>query len=151
MGEIIECISHLGLLHHLSGLLGLSILDVEETDLVRGLGGGDDTEPVTELLLLKELLDQVLEVTLGEGSLGLNDDLGLLASDLDGLSELTSLTVNLDAGLQEVGEVIGVDDLLSSVALNGELDLSLLSNLLLQCFNITPIRIHITTIIHIRE
>ena len=120
------------LLSHLSSLLSLSIIDVEEADLVGGLVGGNDTEPVTELLLLEELLDQVLEVALGEGSLSLNGDLGLLAGDLDGLTELTSLTVNLDAGLQEVGKIVGVDDLLGGGNLNDELELRLLDNLLLQ-------------------
>jgi hypothetical protein len=30
--------------------------DVEEAELVNTLGGGDDTKPVTELVLLEELL-----------------------------------------------------------------------------------------------
>lgn len=37
-------------------LLGVVINDVEEAELVDTLGGGDDAEPVTELLLLEELL-----------------------------------------------------------------------------------------------
>jgi hypothetical protein len=37
-------------------LLSLVVDDVEEAELVDTLGGGDDTEPVTELLLLEELL-----------------------------------------------------------------------------------------------
>ena len=37
-------------------LLGLVVDDVEELELVHSLRGGDDTEPVTELLLLEELL-----------------------------------------------------------------------------------------------
>lgn len=37
-------------------LVGLVVDDVEEAELVDTLGGGDDTEPVTELLLLEELL-----------------------------------------------------------------------------------------------
>lgn len=42
--------------HLLIILLGLVVDDVEEAELVNTLGGGDDTEPVTELLLLEELL-----------------------------------------------------------------------------------------------
>lgn len=37
-------------------LISLVVNDVEELELVDTLGGGDDTEPVTELLLLEELL-----------------------------------------------------------------------------------------------
>ena len=37
-------------------ILSLVVDDVEEAELVNTLGGGDDTEPVTELLLLEELL-----------------------------------------------------------------------------------------------
>lgn len=37
-------------------LIGLVVDDVEEAELVHTLGGGDDAEPVTELLLLEELL-----------------------------------------------------------------------------------------------
>lgn len=37
-------------------LVSLVVNDVEELELVDTSGGGDDTEPVTELLLLEELL-----------------------------------------------------------------------------------------------
>jgi hypothetical protein len=37
-------------------LISLVVDDVEEAELVNTLGGGNDTEPVTELLLLEELL-----------------------------------------------------------------------------------------------
>lgn len=40
-------------------VLSLVVDDVEEAELVDTLGGGDDTEPVTELLLLEELLGAV--------------------------------------------------------------------------------------------
>lgn len=40
-------------------ILSLVVDDVEEAELVNTLGGGDDTEPVTELLLLEELLGTV--------------------------------------------------------------------------------------------
>jgi hypothetical protein len=40
-------------------LIGLVVDDVEEAELVHALGGGDDAEPVTELLLLEELLSPV--------------------------------------------------------------------------------------------
>jgi hypothetical protein len=37
-------------------LLGVVVDDVEEAKLVHTLGGGNDAEPVTQLLLLEELL-----------------------------------------------------------------------------------------------
>lgn len=40
-------------------VLSLVVDDVEEAELVDTLGGGNDTEPVTELLLLEELLGAV--------------------------------------------------------------------------------------------
>ena len=45
------CTTHLILI-----LIGLVVDDVEEAELVHALRGGDDAEPVTELLLLEELL-----------------------------------------------------------------------------------------------
>jgi hypothetical protein len=50
----------------LSGIVDLLIIlirlvvdNVEEAELVDALGGGNDAEPVTELLLLEELLGAV--------------------------------------------------------------------------------------------
>lgn len=45
--------------HLLVVLVSLVVDDVEELELVDTSGGGDDTEPVTELLLLEELLGAV--------------------------------------------------------------------------------------------
>lgn len=42
-------------------LLSLVVDDVVEAELVDTLGGGDDTEPVTELLLLEVLLGAELK------------------------------------------------------------------------------------------
>ena len=50
----------------LSGIIDLLVIlvnvvadNVEEAELVNALGGGNDAEPVTELLLLEELLGAV--------------------------------------------------------------------------------------------
>lgn len=43
-------------LHLLLVLVGFVVDDVVELELVDALGGGDDAEPVTKLLLLEELL-----------------------------------------------------------------------------------------------
>jgi hypothetical protein len=86
--------------------------DVVEAELVDTLGGGDDTEPVTELLLLEELLCQVLEVATGEVLVGDDLDLAVVeVGDGDALAEVTGKTVNLDAGLEEGGEGRRVEDL----------------------------------------
>jgi len=45
--------------HLLLVILRLVVDDVEEAELVHTLGGGDDAKPVTELLLLEELLGAV--------------------------------------------------------------------------------------------
>jgi hypothetical protein len=48
---------------HLLVILLISVVDdVEEAELVDTLGGGDDTEPVTELVLLEELLGAVVSL-----------------------------------------------------------------------------------------
>lgn len=68
---------------HLVLSLLLVVRDVEELDLVALLGGGDDTEPVTELLLAEVLLGQVLEVALGEGDVGVDPDLALTCNAVE--------------------------------------------------------------------
>jgi hypothetical protein len=45
-------------------LVRLVVNDVEEAELVHALGGGDDTEPVTELLLLEELLGAISHISI---------------------------------------------------------------------------------------
>ena len=52
-------VSSNGILDLLVILVGLVIDNVEEAELVDALGGGNDAEPVTELLLLEELLGAV--------------------------------------------------------------------------------------------
>ena len=44
-------------------LLGIVVDDVEEAELVHALGGRHDAEPVTELLLLEELLGPAVIVS----------------------------------------------------------------------------------------
>jgi len=86
--------------------------DVVEAELVDTLGGGDDAEPVTELLLLEELLCQVLEVATGEVLVGDDLDLAVVeVGDGDALAEVAGETVDLDARLEEGGEGRRVEDL----------------------------------------
>lgn len=110
-------------------LLLLVVRDVEEPvvlavviqqyilDLKARLGSGHDTQPVTQLSALQELLREVLEVALREGDGGLHPDLALaLTGDLHDVTELTGLTVNLDAVVQELLEGITVQHTVASGA-----------------------------------
>lgn len=114
-------------------ILSLVVDDVEEAELVNTLGGGNDTEPVTELLLLEELLgtvtesvcasqpwlrqpvgnySQVLEVSSGELLVSNDLDLALaLLGDLDHIAEVSDAAVNLDLVLEELLEGRDVEDL----------------------------------------
>jgi hypothetical protein len=52
-------VSSSGIVDLLVILIRLVVNNVEEAELVDALGGGNDAEPVTELLLLEELLGTV--------------------------------------------------------------------------------------------
>jgi hypothetical protein len=116
-------------------LIRLVVDNVEEAELVDTLGGGNDAEPVTELLLLEELLGtttllacapvfplnkeifyaanvQVLQVAARE--LLVRNDLDLaitLLADLNGITKVTSAALDLDAVVQELLESLDVEDL----------------------------------------
>ena len=53
-------VSSSGIVDLLVILIRLVVDNVEEAELVDALGGGNDAEPVTELLLLEELLGAVM-------------------------------------------------------------------------------------------
>ena len=53
-------VSSSGIVDLLVILIRLVVNNVEEAELVDALGGGNDAEPVTELLLLEELLGAVM-------------------------------------------------------------------------------------------
>lgn len=93
-------------------LVGLVVDDVEELELVDAARGGDDAEPVTELLLLEELLGQVLEVAAGEVVVGDDLDLALaLLLDNDVVAEVVGAALDLDALLEELLEGGDVENL----------------------------------------
>jgi hypothetical protein len=57
----------------------------------------DNTEPVTNLVLLQELLGKVLEVTFGESNVGNNSDLVISGTrDGNSFTEVVGTTINLD-------------------------------------------------------
>ena len=92
--------------------LFLVLGDVEEAELVGGRVGGDHVEEVAELLLLQELLGEVLELALGEGHGSVDAHGGGVAGDLDVVSEVAALVVDLDALSEVAREGAGVDDVL---------------------------------------
>jgi hypothetical protein len=116
-------------------LLSLVVNDVVEAELVDTLGGGDDAEPVTELLLLEVLLgpvermwsagcrmpklhrkenSQVLEVATGEGDVSNDLDLALASlGDDDVVTEVADTALDLDAVVEELLEGGDVEDLVA--------------------------------------
>jgi hypothetical protein len=112
-------------------ILLISVVDdVEEAELVNTLGGRNDAEPITELLLLEELLGaagplanipsftmsycnvQVLQVATRELLVGDNLDLAIgLLADLDVVAEVSGAALNLDAVVEELLEGLDVEDL----------------------------------------
>ena len=89
-------------------------------------------QEISQLLLLKILLGQVLQVSLGERSLSVDNDLGLISADGHLTSQLTGLAVNLNSVVKELLERGRVQDLIlhGSRAVNGELRNGLLARLL---------------------
>lgn len=70
------------------------------------LGRGDNAHEAAADVLLKVLLGEVLDVTLREGDRRGDGELGSLTLERDGLAELASLAVDLDA-VVEVLLVLG--------------------------------------------
>jgi len=83
---------------------------VQELKFISVLGGGNDSQVLTALLLLDVLLGQVLEVSLGEVKLSLNDDAVLVLLDGDLTVEVTSLALDLDSLGEVFLEVRQLDD-----------------------------------------
>lgn len=83
-------------------IIGTVHLDIVEFEGVDSLAGGDDSKPISELVLLQELLGEVLEVSSRELSVGDDDNLSSsLAGDLDCLTKVAGSSVNLDSVVQE--------------------------------------------------
>lgn len=89
-------------------------VNLEEGQAVASLvlGISDDTNVVTDLGLLQEALGQVLEVALGEGHLGGDDDGSTRGCDGDAVTQNTNLAVDLDAIVQVLDEALEIEDLL---------------------------------------
>ena len=85
--------------------ISLVVVDGEELEFVDVLVGGDDSQVLTELLFLEVLLGQILEVSLGEGNLALNDSGVLVLANGDNLAKVGLLTLNLDVVDEPLDEV----------------------------------------------
>ena len=85
--------------------ISLVVVDGEELEFVDVLIGGDDSQVLTELLFLEVLLGQILEVSLGEGNLALNDSGVLVLANGDNLAKVGLLALNLDVVNEPLDEV----------------------------------------------
>ena len=85
--------------------ISLVVVDGEELEFVDVLVGGDDSQVLTELLFLEVLLGQILEVSLGEGNLALNDSGVFVLANGDNLAKVGLLTLNLDVVNEPLDEV----------------------------------------------
>ena len=85
--------------------ISLVVVDGEELEFVDVLVGGDDSQVLTELLFLEVLLGQILEVSLGEGNLALNDSGVLVLANGDNLAKVGFLALNLDVVNEPLDEV----------------------------------------------
>ena len=85
--------------------ISLVVVDGEELEFVDVLVGGDDSQVLTELLFLEVLLGQILEVSLGEGNLALNDSGVFVLANGDNLAKVGLLTLNLDVVDEPLDEV----------------------------------------------
>ena len=106
----------------------LVILNVEVSEFVVVLAGGNNSQVLLKVLLLQVLLGQVLEVSLGEGDGGLNDDGGRVLGDGDMGTEISGLTINLNVLLEVVFEVVKHNDVVFDwqLAVDDELQANLL-------------------------
>ena len=88
----------------------ITVMDVEVPELVGVLLGSNDTEPITEGVLLQILLGQILQIPLGERRLGRDGDLSLLPGDADLVPQNTGLPVDLHTVMEKLLEDSGVKE-----------------------------------------
>jgi len=104
--------------------LTLIVSNVEVPQLIDipVLVGCDNPEPIPHIVLLQVLLRQVLQVPLGEGTLRSDADLVFLAGDGDSATEDPSLSIDLDAVVEELLEGGNVHNLIfhGLAAVDGE-------------------------------
>ena len=72
------------------------VLDLEVSKGIGVLRNGDDSQEFLQVLLLEVLLGQVLKVSLGEGDLGLDNEVVLVGGDGNSGSEVSGFVFNLN-------------------------------------------------------
>jgi len=109
------CLYHLQRAHVSTSLLVILVRvvinDVEESQLIHALGGGDHAQPVPQLLLLEEFLGQIFQISPRE--VDVCDDLDLAIADLadgDVIAQVARAALDLDAIVQELLEGGEVED-----------------------------------------
>lgn len=95
---------------HLLVVFLLLVIDGVELQLVLVSLDRDESDPVSELVLLQVLLGQVLQVLTRELSGGNNNNLVALLGDGDGVTQVTDDTVNLNTLVQELNVSLLVED-----------------------------------------
>jgi len=107
-----------------------TLVDVVILKQVSLLISGDDTEPVTKLMLLEEALGKVLEVSLGEMNGSVDGDLVVGTDNLDLVFKVVGTAVDLDVVMEVLliggnikdlvrGRTRAVDDKLAAFRLLG--------------------------------
>lgn len=76
------------------------VLDLEVAQLVAVFAGGDDTQPIPQVVLLQVLLREVLQVPLAERHFRVHRQLHLLPFYADDVTKVVRLAVYLDTFLQ---------------------------------------------------
>ena len=83
--------------------ISLIVGNVEVTELEGLLVSSNDAQPITDLVLLQELLGQVLQVTLGESNVGDNSDLVISGTgDNNGFTQVVGTAFNLNTVMKEL-------------------------------------------------
>lgn len=77
--------------------------NVEVTQFKGLLVTGNHAQPITDLILLQELLGKVLQVALGESNVGNNGDLVITsAGDDNSITQVVGTAFNLDTVMKEL-------------------------------------------------
>ena len=76
-------------------LFFLVIVDLEVAELIRVLGGGNNAQPVSQVVLLQVLLGEILQVTLAEGHSRGKDNLVLVTTQGHVFTKVSGLASNL--------------------------------------------------------
>ena len=92
-------------------LLLFILVNLEVTQLIALFAVGDNTQPVSEIVLLQIFFGEIFQIPFGERHLGSDSDLALAPFDGHNPSaEIPSFAVHLDSLLEELLEISSVHD-----------------------------------------